>query len=76
MYPTDGNKVTLYQDAYTHEHYTDEVLPVFRGPKNKAYKTYDCFGDIYDAIKRAEKFIYVMAWGFQGFPDDLSLIHI
>ena len=53
---TEGNKLTLYQDADTPE------LPVFDGvtsPNGDQYIPTRAWRDLYDAILTAQKFIYI-----------------
>ncbi|KAL4396286.1 hypothetical protein HN51_000819 [Arachis hypogaea] len=54
----NGCKVTLYQDAHIPADYVDKMSK--DGLVN--YEPKRCWEDIFDAIKKAEKFVYIAGW--------------
>ncbi|KAJ4782129.1 Phospholipase D [Rhynchospora pubera] len=53
-----GGKVTLYQDA----HVPENCLPKFWLENGVQFQHGQCWRDMFDAISRATKFIYIAGW--------------
>lgn len=53
-----GGRVTLYQDA----HVPDGCLPSFKLDGNLSYVHGKCWHDIFDAIRHAQRLIYITGW--------------
>ncbi|QHO04691.1 hypothetical protein HN51_060669 [Arachis hypogaea] len=56
----NGCKVTLYQDAHVPDDYVKKMVNA--GLVN--YEPQRCWEDIFDAINKAEHFIYIAGWSF------------
>ncbi|KAK1418721.1 hypothetical protein QVD17_27867 [Tagetes erecta] len=53
-----GGRVTLYQDA----HVNDVSLPDFKLDQDMHYVHGSCWNDIFDAISKAKRLIYITGW--------------
>ncbi|MED6173247.1 hypothetical protein PIB30_057548 [Stylosanthes scabra] len=54
----NGCRVTLYQDA----HIPDDYVQKIRSAGMESYQPQSCWEDIFDAIDKAQNFIYIAGW--------------
>jgi len=53
-----GNRFIMYNDAHLCKDHPLPTVPTARGP----YVPQDCWNDMYNSIKNAQKFIYITGW--------------
>ena len=56
--PVPGNHMRLYQSAAN----TPDTVPPYMMPSGERWPVHPCWRDLYDAIKAAQKFIYITGW--------------